>query len=372
MRGKILFVASTASHICHFHLPYLEQLRSDGWMIHVACGGSASDIPHSHRTIPLPLKKSMFSISNLRSALILRRIIAHEGYTAIITHTSLAAFFARIAVSGMNSRPRVINMVHGYLFDNQTPCLRRWLLLLAERVTAPVTDVVITMNRCDHNIAQKYRLGRTVLSIPGVGLDLSRLKPWFTAQPQLLREQHRIPPDAFVLVYPAEFSKRKNQAMLIRALKDLPADVVLALPGEGELLDQCQALARKMDVSKRVIFPGHIDEIGPWYALADAAVSASRSEGLPFHIMEAMCFGLPIAAPRVKGIEDLIQDRKSGLLYPFNDLSAFVQRVLALKENAKLRSELGIAAAEASAPFTLDQVFAQVSELYRNILERCE
>jgi glycosyltransferase involved in cell wall biosynthesis len=40
--------------------------------------------------------------------------------------------------------------------------------------------------------------------------------------------------------------------------------------------------------------------------LCDAAVSASRYEGLPFNLMEAMACGLPILASDIKGHRDLL------------------------------------------------------------------
>ena len=112
MKGKLLFVASTRAHICHFHLPYLRQFKQEDWILHAACGGEKGEIPHTDQVLDLPLQKRMFSFSNFRAAAILRKQILRERYDAVIVHTSLAAFFVRLAVLGMNSRPKVINMVH--------------------------------------------------------------------------------------------------------------------------------------------------------------------------------------------------------------------------------------------------------------------
>ena len=43
MSNRILFTASTYSHIRSFHLPYLRAFQADGWEVHIACGGP---IPH--------------------------------------------------------------------------------------------------------------------------------------------------------------------------------------------------------------------------------------------------------------------------------------------------------------------------------------
>ena len=54
MKQKMLIVASTRSHILQFHLPYLRQLQEDGWIIHVACGGSSETIPYTDQVQALP------------------------------------------------------------------------------------------------------------------------------------------------------------------------------------------------------------------------------------------------------------------------------------------------------------------------------
>ena len=158
MAPKVLFTASTYSHIVNFHLPYLQWFQQQGWEVHAACGGAPQELPFADRVIHLPLEKSMGSPKNFQAAALLRRIIRQEGYGLVSTHTALAAFFTRLALAGLGERPAVANMVHGYLFDQDTPALKRQLLLAAERMTAPQTDLLLTMNQWDYEAAQKYRL----------------------------------------------------------------------------------------------------------------------------------------------------------------------------------------------------------------------
>ena len=49
--------------------------------------------------------------------------------------------------------------------------------------------------------------------------------------------------------------------------------------------------------------------------MADVAISSSKSEGLPFNIMESMACGLPVLASNVKGHVDLIEEGKGGYLF---------------------------------------------------------
>lgn len=369
MAGTLLFVASTQSHIRTFHLPYLRAFYEDGWVIHGAWGGADGSIPYVDKVLPLPFEKKMSAPGNFRAARMLRKAVMAEQYDAIIVHTSLAAFFTRLAVLGMKRRPTVINMAHGYLFDDRTSPLKRKVLLAAEKLTAPVTDLLLTMNQWDYETARRYDLGKAVVNIPGIGVDFARLEDQQTGDGTALRQALGIAPDAFVLIYPAEFSARKSQDVLLRAMTALPDHVVLVLPGSGALMDQCKALAQSLDIDGRVVFPGYVTEMGAWYEMADAAISSSRSEGLPFNIMEAMYSGLPVIASSVKGHTDLIVDGESGLLYPYGDWEACAAQVRRLLDGPVFARSLSRHAREEVARYSLEQVFPQVMDQYYSVLK---
>lgn len=366
MEHKVLFTASTYSHIANFHRPYLQAFSRLGWTVDVACGGPPRPLPEARRVISVPFKKSITAPANLQAARLLRQEMKRERYGLISTHTSLAAFFTRLAAGGLDTV--VTNTSHGYLFDENTPAAKRLPLLQAEKLTARRTDLLMTMNRCDYEIARRFRLGRRIIDIPGVGVDFSRLDAAAPASGTLLRTELGLPEYAFVLIYPAEFSPRKNQAMLLRALALLPPQVCLLLPGDGALLDSCKALAGELGLWERVRFPGHIPDMGPWYRAADCAVSASRSEGLPFNVMEAMHCGLPVAASAVKGHEDLIRDGETGFLFPWNDTQACAARIEALASDPALSLRLGSHAAQAAAQYSLDAVLPKVMAAYETVI----
>ena len=366
---KVLMVASTFPHIIHFHLPYLDALRQRGALVHVACGGEPAPIHGADQVTALPFKKKMWAPENFRAAGMLRRMIRREGYDLIVVHTSLAAFFTRLAVMGMKGRPRLINMVHGYLFDEDTPALKRAVLLAAEKLTAGVTDLVLVMNRWDLALAQRRRLGKRVAYVPGIGVEPSRFQsPEDEEQGERLRRQWGVGPEGFVLLYGAEFSKRKSQSVLISAMTRLPERVTLVLSGGGALLDQCRAQAQALGLAGRVIFPGYVERMEPLYAAADAAVSASRSEGLPLNIMEAMCCGKPVVASDVKGNADLVGPDETGFLYPYGDEGAFAAAVERLLQDGQLCRRMGSAARQAVEPYCLERVLPQVMEQYESLL----
>lgn len=368
MENKILFTASTYSHILNFHLPYLRWFKEQGWIVHVACSGEPASIPNANQVFQIALEKSMFSPRNIKALMQLRHLIKTEKYTIVSSHASLAGFFTRFAVKGMKKRPLMVNTVHGYLFDDNTKAIKRNILLLAERLVVPQTDLLFTMNQWDYELAKSKRLGKQVTYISGIGKDFSSLKQVGPEDRLALRKELGISEDAIVLIYPAEFSKRKSQWVLVHAMKKLPENCVLILPGSGDLFEECCNLAKQLGLTNRIIFPGYIKKLESWYATSDIAVASSRSEGLPFNVIEAMYFGLPVVASKVKGHTDMIQDGVNGLLYPYGDSDSCAIAVRALIESSSLRQTLRSNAKETVKQYSLSNVMPEVIRQYQDLL----
>ncbi len=365
MARKILFCASTVSHLTRFHLPYLRELRNRGFEVWAAAPG-AREIPYAGRCVDLPLRKSMASPENLRAVRQLRALLREEEFTALSLHTALASAVARAAVLPLRRRPLVLNVVHGYLFGEESGA-GRWKYLLPEKLCAAVTDLTAVMNAEDLRLAQKYRLaGRgTLCSIPGMGVDQWKFRPMPALERAGARAALGFHEDDAVAMYAAEFSPRKNQAALLRAFALAAADcprLRLILAGDGALREECRALAQSLGVADRVEFPGQLAAMERWWPLCDFAVSSSRSEGLPFNLMEAMSCGLPVAATRVKGHVDLVEHGRTGFLCTPGADAELAAALRELAWSPAMRERMGQEAARRAEAWSLERVFPQVMQ----------
>ena len=311
----------------------------------------------------------MWSPTNFHTAWKMRKLIQEENYDLVITHTSLASFFTCLSVKGMRDRPKVINVMHGYLFDDETPFLQREVLINAERLIAPETDMLMAMNQWDYSTAKKHHFARRVERVPGMGVNFERLDQATEEDGKKLRKKLGIPEDATVLIYAAEFSRRKSQYILIETMKYLPENCYLVLPGDGEFRNEWKLLAERLGLSDRIFSPGQMKDIGRWFRMADIAVTVSRSEGLPFNVMEAMHMGLPVVASAVKGHTDLVKEGETGLLYPYGDKEACAERILQLMDDPALCERLSKNALEMIQPYGLKGTLPVVMKCYLSVLD---
>jgi glycosyltransferase EpsD len=178
----------------------------------------------------------------------------------------------------------------------------------------------------------------------------------------LLRHELNLSKEDFILIYVAEFSQRKNQKFLLDSLSKLVTDnftnIKLLLLGDGALLEDSKQYVRQLEISNNVIFTGYTKNTSIYYQASDICVSSSRSEGLPFNIMEAMSIGLPIVASKVKGHTDLVIPNKNGFLFDYDNINEFCNAIITLYKNRQLYTQCSLESTYLSKKYSLDAVLS--------------
>jgi glycosyltransferase EpsD len=368
VRKKILFCASTVIHIKNFHLPYIKAFHDMGYEVWIAANSNES-IPCADKVIALPFCKSFFSFKNIEAIIYARKLIKHEKFDVISTHTTLASAVVRLAVLLLHEKPKVFCTSHGYLF-HEDDGLKKWVYLLPEKICACVTNVLMVMNHEDYEIAQKHRLYKDKLYyIDGMGIDLKRFTPVTNDERLEIRKKLGFSKNDFLFVYAAEFSKRKNQSLLIHAFANVCSQIPnakLLLAGDGVLLKECEMLAKKLNVDKQIQFLGYIDDMRGLYASCDVCVTTSRIEGLPFNVMEGMACGLPVIASDIKGHRELIDDGVTGLLFESENQKELEYRLVTIYKNSDLYRKLRSNERLKVLKFDVEKVSKSIMKIYES------
>ncbi len=318
-KKRILYVASTQSHINNFHTDYIKALEKDGHEVTVMANGEGADIE-------IPFEKKFFSKKNTEARRIIRRAVKGGAFDVILLNTTLAAFHVRWAIKG-KGRPRVVNLAHGYLFSGDVGFAKKKLLSFLEKAVAHKTDAVIVMNDEDKKIAAERALAPEIYFVRGMGVPLRK----FEKAPEQIRAEIGAE-DKFLMCFVGELSGRKNQEFLINGLKKIKENIdnaALVLVGEGDERKNLETLAKDLGLEDSVIFAGRRTNPLDFMRASDVYVSASKIEGLPFNIVEALASGCQIVASDVKGHTDVLAGN-IGLLYPKGSLDGFAASVVSV------------------------------------------
>lgn len=131
------------------------------------------------------------------------------------------------------------------------------------------------------------------------------------------RAELNIPPQAVVLGCIAFDSPLKGLDLLLEAFKDIHTgfpNVYLLIIGVNPATSSLPEQAARMGIADHIRWAGIRDEGWQLLNAVNIYVQPSRSEGLPFTIMEAMALQLPVVATRAGGIPEAVIDGETGFL----------------------------------------------------------
>lgn len=321
---RILICASRISHVLNFHLPYLEYFKQQGYIIDVAAQGTTDNVLIDN-CYDMQFVKNPLSPTNLKTISRLKKLMKQNRYSLVYSNSTLAGAAARMAVRSIKKdRPHFVHISHGYMFSEKGG-MKSFIYKTAEKLTAPQCDDLVVMNSDDLFLATKYRLGKSLHYIYGMGLCADRFPEITDEQRVSARNRIKVAKNQKLLLCVGEFSKRKNQTLLIRAFdlihKQHP-DTVLAFAGSGKTEDECRSLCEQLELQNSVRFLGQVSDVNTLYRSCDLLLAASAMEGLPFNVMEALYCSVPVAASRIKGHTDLLEGKDFGVLFDNNTASA--------------------------------------------------
>lgn len=113
--------------------------------------------------------------------------------------------------------------------------------------------------------------------------------------------------------------------------------------GEGPARPALERQAARLGIERHVHFTGHTPDVRPMLAAMDVFASPSRSEGLPFSVLEAMAAGRPVVGTRIGGIPEALCDGKAGVLVEAGDVAELGRALAALLEDGARRTRLASA-----------------------------
>lgn len=175
--------------------------------------------------------------------------------------------------------------------------------------------------------------------------------------------------DARVVLCVAQKRPYKNLQALVRALRALPPDVVLVLPGAPtEHEQELRSLAEELGVAQRVRLPAWLSEadLEGLYALSSAFVLPSLVEGFGLPVLEAMLRGVPVACSDASSLPEVAGE--AALLFDPHSQPAIEAAILRLLEEPALARELRERGRERATGFTWQRTGEATLAGYRRAL----
>lgn len=126
----------------------------------------------------------------------------------------------------------------------------------------------------------------------------------------------------------------KGHDLVVRAMAEHPsafAGSTLAVIGEGPDEAALRKLARAQGVEERVRIAGFRKDLSAVYSALDLVLIPSLSEGVPLVMLEALHYGIPVAASAVDGMAEMLP---AAWLFPPGDAAGLAARAEAFRTGA--------------------------------------
>lgn len=350
---KVLMLASVASMIDQFNMQNIAILQEQGYEVHVAANFEQGSTSSNERVeqFKKELKEkdiSYFQIDfsrnvsnmpqNIKAYKQIKKLLKDNKYEFIHCHSPIGGVCGRLAAKVTNTK--VIYTAHGFHFYKGSPKLNWIIYYPIEKVLSHITDVLITINKEDYELAKKSMKAKRVEYVPGVGVDTNKFDEVIIDKNKK-RKELGLSKDNIVLLSVGELNKNKNHEVIIRALAKLNnPNIHYIIAGRGNLESYLDELSKELNIEKQVHLLGFRTDISELYSISDIFCFPSYREGLSVALMEAMASGLPVICSKIRGNIDLIIDKKGGYLCNSNMVQEYEKSISELINNIDKRKKI--------------------------------
>ena len=245
-----------------------------------------------------------------------------------------------------------------------------WLHACAERFRYSAAKLIVTPSTgLAEELERDFKLSPGRMHVIANPIPVKRMERPVDFDHEHFRCRYGFAPSDFVLVFSAlGHFDRKGLPLILESLT-APSQLqtkLMVVGGEPDLIAQYRQRTDVLVLGSRVCFVGMQADVRPFLWGGDAFVLPSAYESFSLVIYEAAAAGLPILAPPLNGIRDLLRDGENGFLVARNtsSITSALDRVTTLSK--KQRQTMGENARGATASYSEERFVCAWRSLYGN------
>ncbi len=368
---KILYVATVTSHICQFHLPYLQNFQKNGYIVHVAARNNLHEknglqLKHVDEYFNIEFQRSPFNFKNIKAYKQLKTLINENKYDLIVCNTPVGGILTRIAAKrARKNGTKVVYIAHGFHFYKGAS-IKNWLIYYPiEKHFAKKCDMLVTINEEDYLLAKK-KFKVQVERIHGIGVDEKRYFP-ISQEDRLKRKlDFGYDKNSFLILVVGELLPNKNQIQVIKAVEEVlktNSNVKLLIAGNGKEQKTLENYVKETNLTNYVEFLGYCTHLEDYQSFVDSGVSCSIREGLGLNVIESMMSGNTFIATKNRGHNELIKDGINGYLVEIGDCKTLAEKINLLIIESKLKDQLADNALKMIQSYVLEKVLDEFKQI---------
>jgi glycosyltransferase involved in cell wall biosynthesis len=291
------------------------------------------------------LRRAVHPLGDVRSLGALRGLLRRGGFEVVHTHSSKAGILGRRAAADVGV-PIVVHTIHGMSFNRTQPLPVRWFYRMLERRAARRSHALISV--ADAMTDQSVRAGlalRERFTTIRSGIETQRFSPDPRAR-AAVRTEWGVTGDQLVIGTVARLFRNKGYEDLLAALPEVSRrcrEARFVWMGDGANRDRYIREAERLGLRDRVHLTGLVPpgEVARLLNGLDVLVHASRWEGLPRAVVQALLTEVPVVSYDNDGAPEVVIPDETGVLVPFGDTRGLAAGMVWLASSPDRRRQFG-------------------------------
>lgn len=310
-------------------------------------------------------------IDSIRFIFKYNRILKSEKINISISFLAFPNLINGI-ISSFNKSLKTIISERGFPSDNVTSKLSLYI----SKIFYP-----IFYNRCDKLFSNSIHINNDLKDNFGIKIPMEVIYnpieiPEKTIIPTALYKENQ----PLEIITAGTLNTRKNQIMIIKALKEIENNDKLVILGDGHLKVFLTNEISKLQLEKQVFLKGEVKNVNEYLLESDCFVLSSFTEGFPNALLEAMAIGLPcISTNCLSGPLELLNENsyvniesgdffigKFGLLVNNNDHVGLSKALDYYRGNPDIRVKFSALSLERAKDYHLDSIYKKFNQFLIN------
>ncbi|PIR40275.1 MAG: hypothetical protein COV33_00580 [Candidatus Zambryskibacteria bacterium CG10_big_fil_rev_8_21_14_0_10_34_34] len=353
-------------------------LSKDGYDVVVACGSSVTEDIVGNKGLKERLEEKEIRVIKLASAQrninLLRdlktffdiwKMIRQEKPDILHINSSKIGGLGSLA-GRLTRTPRIIFTAHGWAFNEERSLTSKFFILLLHWITVILShQTIVVSNKTKKDIFWMPFVKNKIKVIHNGIKNFEKTEKCEARQ--ILAKNYT---EKIIIYSISELHKNKGLDIGIKGIALLPEElkgkVLYCIAGMGEEKENLEKLVKELNLKKQIKFLGFLDNAKNILSGADIFLFPSRTENLPFAILEAGLSDLPIIATNVGGISEIIKDMESGILIHPKNPKEIAEALMYLLEHQDKQKEFGEEIKKTIVSFfSLEKMLNETIKLYQ-------
>ena len=327
MKKNLILISSKAITINTFLDQLIIDLKKDFKLL--VCVGDPENIKVKCKKSIINFPKNFYNLFNIflviRCLYQIRTTINKTDDTEIFVHTPLAAHLVRIAL--LFSRRNIVYFVHGFRFHKKTNFFSYLFYSTIEVFLKYKTKYYFVINNEDKQFVKKI-LKKKFYFVNGIGINLRK---------KYAKNNNR---DKFKVGIIAAYRKNKGYEDLFTIVKNLKDEnIFFECFGYGSRKLYKKKIS-KMSLEKKIKLHSFKNNIEKYISTFDVLLHSSFREGLPISVIQALYQRIPVIGRNIRGVNDLIKDKKYGYLIKDDFVKKSINYIKNLNTNRNILNNL--------------------------------